>query len=135
MFRNPSTQALLNTLPLPNQATTATGYNYMPGGGLLSNLDSQIGTLPPSAIAPRCRRAATAAVKLEMVPLNGPIVCGVTTRARGTALLVGRGADYRLSRHVAYRVVDAAWLRTQLANGTTTVQNDLRLGAGVALRF
>lgn len=64
-----------------------------------------------------------------------PGASGTTSSASGTALLVGGGADYRLSRRLSYRIVDAAWLRTELANGTTAVQNNLRLGAGIALRF
>ena len=64
-----------------------------------------------------------------------PNASGITSTANGPALLVGGGMDQRLSRHLAYRIIDAAWLRTQLANGTTVVQNDLRLGSGIVFRF
>ena len=64
-----------------------------------------------------------------------PKASGTTNTANGAAFLVGGGMDQRLSRRLAYRIIDAAWLRTQLANGTTVVQNDLRLGSGIVLRF
>jgi len=50
------------------------------------------------------------------------------------ALQVGGGADFNMSNRVELRV-DAAWMRTQLPNATDNVQNTLRLGAGIALRF
>jgi hypothetical protein len=36
-----------------------------------------------------------------------------------------------LTRHVSLRVIQANWLRTQMPNATTNVQNNLLLGAGV----
>lgn len=60
---------------------------------------------------------------------------GTTTSANGVALLVGGGMDYRISPRFSVRMIDADWLRTALSNGTTTVQNNLRLGSGVALHF
>jgi hypothetical protein len=50
------------------------------------------------------------------------------------AVLVGRGTNVALSRHLAVRALDAAWLRTQLPNATTNAQNNVRLGAGAVLR-
>jgi hypothetical protein len=51
------------------------------------------------------------------------------------ALQVGGGVDLRLARHFAVRAVQADWIRTQFPNATTNVQNSLRLGSGVVLRF
>ena len=51
------------------------------------------------------------------------------------ALLVGRGTNVALSRHLAVRALDAAGLRTQLPSATTNAQNNVRLGAGVVLSF
>jgi peptidoglycan-associated lipoprotein len=60
---------------------------------------------------------------------------GATSSANGVALLMGGGLDFPTSRRVAVRAIDASWLRTSLSNGTTTVQNSLRLGSGVVFRF
>jgi opacity protein-like surface antigen len=50
------------------------------------------------------------------------------------ALQISGGVDVRLSKHLAVRVLDAGWLRTQLPNATANVQNNLRLGAGLVFR-
>jgi opacity protein-like surface antigen len=55
--------------------------------------------------------------------------------ANSFATQLGGGVDYRLSDRFAIRVLDAAWMRTQLPNSTDNVQNILRLGAGIVLRF
>jgi hypothetical protein len=47
--------------------------------------------------------------------------------AHGLALQLGGGVNLKWKRHVAIR------LRTQLPNSTTSVQNSLRLGAGIIL--
>ncbi len=64
-----------------------------------------------------------------------PVIAGAQTSANGFASQVGGGLDYRLSQRFAVRVVEAAWQHTQLPNGTNYVQNDLRLGAGLIVRF
>lgn len=64
-----------------------------------------------------------------------PTITGSQTSANSLAAQAGGGVDYRLSQHVAVRVAEAAWQHTQLPNGTNNVQNDLRLGAGIILRF
>jgi hypothetical protein len=48
---------------------------------------------------------------------------------------MGGGLDYPASHRMSLRVIDASWLRTALSNGTTTVQNNLRLGSGIAFHF
>jgi hypothetical protein len=55
--------------------------------------------------------------------------------ANGVAVQLGGGMSVPLKHHIAVRVFEADWLRTQLPNSTTSVENNLRLGAGVVLRF
>lgn len=64
-----------------------------------------------------------------------PTKAGQQPDANSFASQVGGGVDYRLSDRFAIRVLDAAWLRTQLPNSTDNVQNILRLSAGIVLRF
>lgn len=64
-----------------------------------------------------------------------PTANGVESSANGLALKTGGGVNVSLSRHVAVRALEADWLRTQLPNGTTGVQNNLRLGAGMVFKF
>jgi hypothetical protein len=64
-----------------------------------------------------------------------PNVNGATSSANGLALKIGGGMNYTLSRHIAVRVIEADWLRTQLPNSTTSVQDNLHLGTGLILRF
>jgi hypothetical protein len=64
-----------------------------------------------------------------------PAVAGSQADANGLAIQVGGGLDLRLSGRFAVRALDAAWSRTQLPNATDNVQNNLRLGAGLVLRF
>jgi hypothetical protein len=63
-----------------------------------------------------------------------PGASGADTAANGAALQVGGGMNVPLSRHLALRAFEASWLRTDLANGTTNVQNNLRFGAGLIFR-
>lgn len=58
-----------------------------------------------------------------------------TDSANSSALLIGGGVDYRFTKRISWRAVNAHWLRTSLANGANMVQNNLRVGSGVALRF
>jgi len=51
------------------------------------------------------------------------------------ALQVGGGIDLRVGRRLAVRPLQADWIRTEFPNGTTNVQNSLRLGAGLVLRL
>jgi opacity protein-like surface antigen len=64
-----------------------------------------------------------------------PAVAGSQADANSFAVQSGGGIDYKLSDRFAIRVLDAAWLRTQLPNSTDNVQNSLRLGAGIVVRF
>jgi hypothetical protein len=64
-----------------------------------------------------------------------PTASGGITSDNSLALQVAGGVDLGLSRHFGVRVFQADWVRTQLPNGTTDVQNTLRLGAGLLLRL
>jgi peptidoglycan-associated lipoprotein len=48
-------------------------------------------------------------------------------------MLAGGGVDIGLSRHIALRLVQADYVRIQLPNSITNVQNNFRLGAGIIL--
>jgi peptidoglycan-associated lipoprotein len=51
------------------------------------------------------------------------------------ALQVGGGLDLRVKPHMALRLIQADWIRTQFPNGATNVQNELRLSAGIVFRL
>lgn len=59
----------------------------------------------------------------------------IHTSGNSLALQVGGGINLPVSRHLIVRAIEADWLRTQLPNATTNVQNNLRFGVGVAYRF
>lgn len=64
-----------------------------------------------------------------------PATAGATDSAQGRAFFIGGGADYSLRHHLSLRLLEANWLRTQLPNGTTNVQNNLLLGAGIVFHL
>jgi hypothetical protein len=64
-----------------------------------------------------------------------PTASGGITSDNSLALQVGGGVDLGFTRHIGIRVFQADWVRTQLPNGTTDVQNTLRLGAGIVFRL
>jgi hypothetical protein len=64
-----------------------------------------------------------------------PTATGVSSSNHGLALEVGGGINLSLSRHLGVRAFEADWLRTELPNSTTGVQNNLRLGAGLVFKF
>jgi hypothetical protein len=55
--------------------------------------------------------------------------------ANGLAVQLGGGVNVPYKRRIGFRVFEADWLRTQLPNSSTSVQNNLRLGAGIVLLF
>jgi hypothetical protein len=63
-----------------------------------------------------------------------PTISGPSTSSSDLAVKTGGGMNLSLSRHVALRAFEALWLRTQLPNTTTNVQNNLQLGAGIVVR-
>jgi hypothetical protein len=64
-----------------------------------------------------------------------PVANGVEASANGLALQIGGGLNMRLAGHLAVRAFEADWMRTQLPNQTTGVQNNLRMGAGLIFKF
>jgi outer membrane immunogenic protein len=58
---------------------------------------------------------------------------GASTDALSFALQVGGGTDLALSPHLSLRALQADWLRTQLPNAGSNVQNDLRVAAGIVV--
>jgi hypothetical protein len=71
------------------------------------------------------------------IGFNGifPAPRGANTTSLGLAVKAGGGLNLTLSPHVVLRAFEADYLRTQLPNSTTNVQNNITLGAGIALRF
>ena len=64
-----------------------------------------------------------------------PSGTSLTSSASSLAAQAGGGLDVTVRRRFAIRALEAEWLRTQLPNGESNVQNSLRLGAGVVFRF
>jgi hypothetical protein len=60
---------------------------------------------------------------------------GAFHSANNWALYAGGGANLYLNRRISVRAFEADWLRTQMPNGTSSVQNNLRLGAGLIFHF
>jgi hypothetical protein len=58
-----------------------------------------------------------------------------TSSASSLALEVGGGMDLAVRHRLWVRVCEADWLRTQMPNADTNVQNSVRLAAGVVYRF
>jgi outer membrane immunogenic protein len=64
-----------------------------------------------------------------------PSSSGAQTNYVSFDLQLGGGVDLGLSRHFGLRVFQGDWVRTEFPNGTTNVQNNLRLAAGVVFRI
>jgi hypothetical protein len=62
-----------------------------------------------------------------------PGISRAVSAADSLAVQLGGGINLAVKRHLAIRALEADWLRTQLPNSTTSVQNNLRLGAGIVL--
>jgi hypothetical protein len=60
---------------------------------------------------------------------------GANDSADGLAVYIGGGVNLQLKHRFAVRAIEANWLRTQMPNATTNVQNNLRLGAGLIYKF
>ena len=65
--------------------------------------------------------------------MNSLFPVGNTTEssANSLALQLGGGVDLPISPHFILRPVQVDWVRTQLPNSTTNVQNNIRLGIGI----
>lgn len=64
-----------------------------------------------------------------------PGISQASSTADGLAVQLGGGMNLNLKPHLAIRAFEADWLRTQLPNSTTRVQNSFRLGAGIVFLF
>jgi hypothetical protein len=64
-----------------------------------------------------------------------PTSTGATNTASALAVQVGLGFDVKLKKHFDLRPVEASWVRMQLPNSASNVQNDLRLSTGIVLRY
>ena len=64
-----------------------------------------------------------------------PSNSGVDTVANSLAVQAGGGMNVNLRRHLALRAFDVNWLRTEFSNSTSNVENHVRFGAGLVLRF
>jgi hypothetical protein len=64
-----------------------------------------------------------------------PTPTGAADSSNSMAMEAGGGMNVALSRHMALRAFEISWLRTQLPNSDTNVQNNVRFGAGVVFRF
>jgi hypothetical protein len=64
-----------------------------------------------------------------------PNANGAQTTASSLAFRTGGGLQVRLKPHLALRLFELDYLRTQLPNSTTNVQNNLSVAAGLVLQF
>jgi peptidoglycan-associated lipoprotein len=60
---------------------------------------------------------------------------GIPGSSNAFALTAGGGLDIRLSEHFAIRAIQADYYYTRFPNGANDHQNNLRIGAGVVVRF
>jgi hypothetical protein len=64
-----------------------------------------------------------------------PAILSSVNKANSLAMQLGGGVNVSLSRRLSLRAVEADWLRSQVPDATTNVQNNLRIGAGVVIRL
>jgi peptidoglycan-associated lipoprotein len=60
---------------------------------------------------------------------------GLPGSANAFAMIAGGGLDIGLTRHIALRAFEADYYLTRFDNGTNDHQNNLRIAAGVIIRF
>jgi opacity protein-like surface antigen len=51
------------------------------------------------------------------------------------AMTAGGGIDFKVSRHVSFRPVQAEYFMTKIPDGLNNRQNNLRVGAGIVIRL
>src|ERR1700761_7690738 len=59
-----------------------------------------------------------------------PSAATASSSANGFALQIGGGLDVAVKHHLSLRAFEADWVRTQLPNADTNVQNNTRMAAG-----
>jgi hypothetical protein len=60
---------------------------------------------------------------------------GVSGPQNNFAMTAGGGIDFKVSAHFSVRPIQAEYLMTRLPNGLNNREDNLRIGAGVILRF
>jgi len=76
-----------------------------------------------------------ASARQPPIQLSEEAAGGANDSADSLALYAGGGVNVHLKNRLALRAIEANWLRTQMPNATTNVQNNLRLGAGLIYTF
>jgi hypothetical protein len=64
-----------------------------------------------------------------------PSSTGTSASGNSLALEFGGGVHLPVSRRISIGALEADWVRTQLPNAASNVQNNLRLGVGVIFRL
>ena len=64
-----------------------------------------------------------------------PGLSSTTTSANSSAIQLGGGANIRLTRRIALRLLEADFIATHLPNSTNSRQYDIRFSNGVVFRF
>jgi outer membrane immunogenic protein len=64
-----------------------------------------------------------------------PGTSGLPGSANSFGMIAGGGLDIGLTRHIAVRAFEADYYLTRFDNGTNNHQNNLRIAAGVIIRF
>ncbi len=75
-------------------------------------------------------RRVHSAVSYATGPSNNP-KNGITTSASSMAVQAGGGVDYNMKHRLGLLVVQIDYLRNQLPNGITQVQNSIRVAKGL----
>ena len=60
---------------------------------------------------------------------------GQSASENNFAMTAGGGIDFKVSRHVSVRPIQAEYFMTKLPDGLNNRQNNLRVGAGIVLRL
>ena len=64
-----------------------------------------------------------------------PSVSGARKAANAFAMQAGGGVDLDLRKYLALRLIQASYVRTSLPNGSDSLQNNLKLAAGIVWRI
>jgi hypothetical protein len=64
-----------------------------------------------------------------------PGTAAASSSANSLALQLGGGLDLAVKHRLFLRAFEADWMRTQLPNANNNVQNNIRLAAGIVIRF
>ncbi|MGC2225768.1 MAG: outer membrane beta-barrel protein [Candidatus Sulfotelmatobacter sp.] len=101
-------------------------------------------TLTSFLAGPRYRRRVAGRLELFVQALLGgahaggslaPGSSGLPGSANAFAMIAGGGLDIGLTRHIALRAFEADYYLTRFDNGVNDHQNNLRIAAGVIIRF